>query len=36
VVVGDPDAGIVAWSMDFLARCYSGALLLFDLPQAAE
>jgi CRP-like cAMP-binding protein len=33
VVVGDPEAGIVSWSREFLARCYSGALLLFDMPQ---
>src|SRR5262249_29985936 len=32
VVVGDPEAGIVTWSVEFLSRCYSGALLLFDLP----
>jgi CRP-like cAMP-binding protein len=30
VVVGDPAMGIVTWSRDFLTRCYSGALLLFD------
>jgi ABC-type bacteriocin/lantibiotic exporter with double-glycine peptidase domain len=30
VVVGDPAAGIVTWSREFLTRGYSGALLLFD------
>jgi hypothetical protein len=33
VVVGDPETGIVNWSAEFLGRCYSGALLLFDLPR---
>jgi ABC-type bacteriocin/lantibiotic exporter with double-glycine peptidase domain len=32
VVVADPEMGIVSWSADYLARCYSGALLLFDRP----
>jgi hypothetical protein len=32
VVVGDPAAGIVTWDRASLARCYSGALLLFDPP----
>jgi CRP-like cAMP-binding protein len=31
-VVGDPEAGIVNWSADYLAQCYSGVLLLFDMP----
>jgi ATP-binding cassette subfamily B protein len=35
VVVGDPETGIVNWSLEFLARCYSGALLLFGLAPAA-
>lgn len=33
VVVGDPEAGIVNWSTEFLGRCYSGALLVFDVPK---
>jgi ATP-binding cassette subfamily B protein len=33
VVVGDPESGIVTWSLEFLAQWFSGALLLFDLPQ---
>jgi ABC-type bacteriocin/lantibiotic exporter with double-glycine peptidase domain len=33
-IVGDPETGIVKWSVKLLAQCYSGALLLFDLPQA--
>jgi CRP-like cAMP-binding protein len=32
VVVGDPATGIVAWSMAFLAECYTGSLLLFERP----
>jgi ABC-type bacteriocin/lantibiotic exporter with double-glycine peptidase domain len=36
VVVGDPEAGIVTWSLEFLAQCYSGALLLFDLPPPSQ
>jgi CRP-like cAMP-binding protein len=32
--VGDPETGIARWSLEFLVQCYSGALLLFDLPQA--
>ncbi len=36
VVVGDPEAGVVTWSVEFLARCYSGALLLFDPPGGAR
>src|SRR5262245_15937154 len=35
VVVGDPASGIVTWSLDFLGQSYSGALLVFDLPQAS-
>lgn len=35
VVVGDPAAGIVTWSLDYLAQHCSGALLLFGgLPAA--
>ena len=30
VVVGDPATGIVTWNREFLMRCYSGVLLLFD------
>jgi hypothetical protein len=30
VVVGDPELGITTWSVEFLAQCASGALLLFD------
>lgn len=36
VVVGDPESGIVSWSTEFLGRCYSGALLVFDAPQVTE
>lgn len=32
VVVGDPASGIITWSVEFLARSSSGALLLFDRP----
>jgi CRP-like cAMP-binding protein len=32
VVIGDPAAGIVTWSIEFLGSCSSGALLLFDRP----
>jgi ABC-type bacteriocin/lantibiotic exporter with double-glycine peptidase domain len=32
VVVGDPAAGIVTWSHDFFAQCYSGSLVLFERP----
>jgi CRP-like cAMP-binding protein len=31
VLVGDPASGIVTWGVEYLAHCYSGALLLFDL-----
>jgi hypothetical protein len=31
-VVADPEAGIVNRSMDYLALCYSGALLQFEIP----
>jgi CRP-like cAMP-binding protein len=30
VVVGDPATGIVTWNREFLTRCYSEVLLLFD------
>jgi CRP-like cAMP-binding protein len=30
VVVGDPATGIVTWNREFLTRCFSGVLLLFD------
>jgi ABC-type bacteriocin/lantibiotic exporter with double-glycine peptidase domain len=32
VVVVDPAAGITTWSLEFLARSSTGALLLFDRP----
>jgi hypothetical protein len=32
VVVGDPAAGIVTWSLDFFAQRYSGSLVLFERP----
>jgi hypothetical protein len=35
-VVGDPAAGIVTWSREFLARRYSGVLLLFDRPSGEK
>ncbi len=35
IVVGDPETGIVKWSAEYFARSYSGALLLFDVPQAS-
>jgi hypothetical protein len=36
VVAGDPDAGIVTSSLEFLGRYHSGTPLRFDLPQASE
>jgi CRP-like cAMP-binding protein len=32
VVIGDPATGVLTWSVEFLARSASGALLLFDRP----
>lgn len=32
VVVGDPETGLVTWAFDFLAKCYSGSLVVFDPP----
>jgi ABC-type bacteriocin/lantibiotic exporter with double-glycine peptidase domain len=32
VVVGDPATGVTTWSVESLARCASGALLVFDSP----
>jgi CRP-like cAMP-binding protein len=35
VVIGDPETGIVKWSNDYLAKSFSGALLLFDVRKGA-
>jgi hypothetical protein len=35
VVVADPAAGITTWSVELLAQCASGAMLLFDRPLQA-
>jgi len=32
VVVADPASGLVTWHLDFLSRCWSGALVLFERP----
>jgi CRP-like cAMP-binding protein len=34
VVIGDPASGIVTWDLAFLARRYSGCLVLFDWPSS--